>query len=385
MSAIATDELAARALAARLMAAFAERTGLSSQRPPRRYLWTDAFAVCNFLALARGGDDAATGLADRLVEQVHRVLGRHRADDTRQGWISGLAEPEGAQRPTVGGLRIGKPLPERGPLQPFDAALEWERDGQYFHYLTRWMHALDQFAHARLRDDADRWACELAQAAVDAFGRPSGGVRLVWKMSIDLRRALVPSSGQHDALDGLVTCLQLQARRLPSAEAPDLGDTIARLVDMAMAGDWHTDDPLGLGGLLADAWRLAQVPGDVALRQPLLLRMLDAAHAGLAMYARQPTLQQPLAQRLAFRELGLAIGLQALQRMASAAAPPDVRTPALTSRVQALTRYAPLASAINSAWCDPAAQAAPTWQAHEDINAVMLATSLVPSGYLDLV
>ena len=31
--------------AARLMADFAER--------PRRYLWTDAFAVCNFLALDR--------------------------------------------------------------------------------------------------------------------------------------------------------------------------------------------------------------------------------------------------------------------------------------------------------------------------------------------
>lgn len=384
MSGIATDEPADRALAARLMAAFAERTGLSSHRTPRRYLWTDAFAVCNFLALARAGDDAAAGLADRLVAQVHRVLGRHRPDDTRQGWISGLSEPDGMQRPTAGGLRIGKPLPERGPLQAFEPALEWDRDGQYFHYLTRWMHALDQFAHARERADADRWACELAQAAVDAFGRPSGGVRLVWKMSIDLRRALVPSSGQHDALDGLVTCLQLQARRLPGVDAPDLGDVIDRLVDMAMAGDWHTDDPLGLGGLLADAWRLAQVPGAVALRQPLLLRMLDAAHAGLALHAREQTLRRPFAQRLAFRELGLAIGLQALPRMASTTAPPDLQSPALAARVQALVRYAPLASAITDAWRDPAAQAESTWQAHEDINAVMLATSLMPSGYLDL-
>lgn len=384
MSAVATDELADRALAARLMAAFAERTGLSSHRPPRRYLWTDAFAVCNFLALARGGDAAAAGLADRLVEQVHRVLGRHRSDDARHGWISGLSEPEGAQRPTAGGLRIGKPLPERGPLQPYDAALEWERDGQYFHYLTRWMHALDQFAHARGRADAERWACELARSVVDAFGRPAGGTRLVWKMSIDLRRALVPSSGQHDALDGLVTCLQLQARRPPGADAPDLGEPVARLTDMAMAGDWQTDDALGLGGLLADAWRLAQVPGDMALRQPLLLRMLDAAHVGLAVQARQQASPRPWAQRLAFRELGLAIGLQALQRMTSDAAPAELRTPALRARVQALARYAPLAPAITACWCNPAAQAAPTWQAHEDINAVMLATSLVPSGYLDL-
>ena len=65
-------------LASALMRDIAERTGLSSTRPPRRYLWTDAFAVCNFLGLARnqGGDD--TRFAVRLVDQVHWVLGRHR-------------------------------------------------------------------------------------------------------------------------------------------------------------------------------------------------------------------------------------------------------------------------------------------------------------------
>ena len=30
-----------------LMTGFAERTGLSSERPQQRYLWTDGFAVCN--------------------------------------------------------------------------------------------------------------------------------------------------------------------------------------------------------------------------------------------------------------------------------------------------------------------------------------------------
>ena len=48
-------------LASALMRDFAERSGLSSPRPPQRYLWTDAFAVCNFLGLARsqGGANAA--------------------------------------------------------------------------------------------------------------------------------------------------------------------------------------------------------------------------------------------------------------------------------------------------------------------------------------
>jgi hypothetical protein len=41
------------AQATALMASFAERTGLVSDRPPRRYLWSDAFAVCNLLGLAQ--------------------------------------------------------------------------------------------------------------------------------------------------------------------------------------------------------------------------------------------------------------------------------------------------------------------------------------------
>jgi len=37
-----------------IMARFAEATGLTpAGKPPRRYLWTDAFALCNFLNLYR--------------------------------------------------------------------------------------------------------------------------------------------------------------------------------------------------------------------------------------------------------------------------------------------------------------------------------------------
>src|SRR3990167_4016494 len=100
--------------AALLMRRFAERTGLTSDRPTQRYLWTDACAVCNFLGLARlTGERSYADLALRLVDQVHHVLGRYRADDTRAGWISGLGEQEAESHPTRGGLRIGKKLPER--------------------------------------------------------------------------------------------------------------------------------------------------------------------------------------------------------------------------------------------------------------------------------
>src|SRR5688572_29424758 len=121
------------ALAKSLMDGFAERTGLTAGSQ-RRYLWTDAFAVCNLLALRR-----ATGIRDyddlarRLVDAVHNVLGRHRADAPLTGWLSGFEENAGEAHPTIAGLRIGKPLPERPRGQPLEPDIEWDRDGQYFH------------------------------------------------------------------------------------------------------------------------------------------------------------------------------------------------------------------------------------------------------------
>jgi hypothetical protein len=105
--------------AVELMTRFAYRTSLSSDQTARRYLWTDAFAVCNYLGLSRAtGDGRYQELALRLVDQVHHELGRHRRDDSRTGWISGLSDVEAEAHPTRGGLRIGKQLPERAATEP---------------------------------------------------------------------------------------------------------------------------------------------------------------------------------------------------------------------------------------------------------------------------
>ena len=45
------------------------------------------------------GEERYTVLALRLIDQVHQVLGTHRADDPRSGWISELSEKEGAAHP----------------------------------------------------------------------------------------------------------------------------------------------------------------------------------------------------------------------------------------------------------------------------------------------
>jgi hypothetical protein len=359
------------------MSDFAAATGLTGTARPERYLWTDAFATCNFLGLHRTtGKAAYLELALRLVDQVHHVLGRHRDDDARRGWISGLGEGEGERRPTCGGLRIGKKRPERAPDEPFDAHAEWDRDGQYLHYLTQWMHALHRVAEETGNGVFNAWAIELAQAAHAAFGRqrtPAGIERLVWKMSIDLKRVLVPSMGQHDALDSLVSYLEVQQGNAR------LHREIAEVQRLADAGTLETDDALGIGALLADAYRLASL-----IRQgrrearPLLGRLLIAARASLDAWAGDDPLSARAGSRLGFRELGLAIGLHAMARLRDAGDLEASQQPALA----AVLTYAPLAARIDEFWSMPANRQAPSWTEHRHINDVMLATSLEPSGYL---
>ena len=365
---------------------FAARTGTGDDRLSRRYLWTDAYAVCNDLALARAtGNSAFRERALALVYEVHHTLGRHRGDDRRRGWISGLDEAEGEAHPTAGGLRIGKPLPERTPGEPLDERREWDRDGQYFHYLTRWMHALDQVARATGEGRYNRWARELDAAAFRAFtyvpAPPRQTRRMYWKMSIDLSRPLVTSMGQHDPLDAYVTTLELRAGATALTDAPvppELAGECREYAAMLRRGDWASADPLGIGGLLADAWRLQQLAQQgVEFDAQLPARLLDAARSGLAALEQSGELRLPARHRLAFRELGLAIGLHALERLQAAA-------PTLRTRLRAFAPYQLLAGDIEAFWLDPDRQRESTWNEHLDINTVMLATSLVPDGYLDL-
>lgn len=382
--------------ASALMNAFAARTGLTAALPARRYLWTDAFAVCNYLGLARlTGDPDHSAHALTLIEQVHHTLGRHRGDDQRTGWLSGLAEEDGARHPTRGGLRIGKALPERRLTDPVEERLEWDRDGQYFHYLTKWMHALDQTTRTTHDAHFNGWARELAQTAFDAFSYPPSSAReqrrMAWKMSIDLTRAQVSSMGQHDPLDGYITNLQLMstASALPQPViGPDLDQATQAYAMMMQHSTFITTDPLGLGGLLIDAWRVQQLvqQGATPLNQ-LTARLLESALAGLRHYAQGGEFTGPSGSRLAFRELGLAIGLHAAERLQQAATRDSTHTvyPArLRTLIEMLMPYLPLRDALEAFWREPAHQRTPVWLEHEDINTVMLATSLTPDGFLEL-
>ena len=353
-------------IAIELLDRFAERTGLGLRGAPRRYLWTDAFAVVNWLELHRRTQDARfRSLALDLVGQVHATLGRHRPDDSRKGWLSGLSDEAGAAHPTAGGLRIGKPLPERAAGDPPDERLEWDRDGQYFHYLTKWMDALARAGTLLDEPRFHAWAADLAAATFPRFLQRSPAsepLGLAWKMSIDLSRPQVAGLSPHDALDGYVTFRWLDA----AGGRPALDEETAILRGLVRGRRWGTGDPLGLGGLLLDAMRLSILPR-AAEDEFLLAAIVSGVAGGLAQFLHDGTLDQPADRRLAFRELGLAIGLQGLHPVAAAAGGP----------IAALQAARPLGEHIVEFWLDQQNRRAAAWLDHRDINEVMLATALL--------
>ncbi|XP_013410277.1 uncharacterized protein LOC106173635 [Lingula anatina] len=379
--------------AASIMLEFAANTGLYPERlPPRRYLWTDAYAVCNFLGLARRtGEMRYQQLAHQLVEQVHTYLGKHRPDDARQGWISGLSEEEGRVHPTIGGLRIGKQLPERGAGDPVDDDLEWDRDGQYYHYLTKWMHALTCMTVATNDPKYNIWAAELAKTAHAKFTYGSGNrKRMYWKMSIDLSRPQVPSMGHHDPLDGLITYNVIQ-KYLPLGQEgmPDLAAEIVDMENICKCRDWVTTDALGMGGLLTDAYRVLKLTVEGKLERGDLLTetILESSVVGMEGFGSRK-LTGSAEKRLAFRELGLVIGFKAVPQMLlllKQHPPLGFNRPKIPMEIDRLQKYSDeIMNSVVYFWEDQNNRNASTWKGHLDINMVMWATSLEPEGFYSI-
>ncbi len=378
-----------------IMSDFADSTGLTNTSlEPRRYLWTDAFAVCNYLELFRQtGDVDDIQLALKLVDQVHFTLGRFHKDSKNSGWLSGLDEIQARLHPTIAGLRIGKQLNESQANEVYDDQLEWDRDGQYFHYLTKWMFALNRVSQVTGKSIYNQWALELARVAHAAFTYTpvSGGLkRMYWKMSIGLSHVQVPSMGQHDPLDGLITYQQLEAtaKGFPETAAGlSLKTEIEDMEEMCTGGSWVTEDPLGIGGLLTDAYRLVQLIETHHLHETTMLEsLLHDIEISLQAFVSNNQLNLPAEYRLAFRELGLAIGLHTIGRMQKAIEQhPEnfANTDQLKTRLSKLTRFFRINELIESFWLEPEHQSVDSWLEHADINNVMLATSMAPDGYLN--
>jgi hypothetical protein len=148
-----------------------------------RYLWTDAFGVVDFLTLYKEtGEDKYLAFAKSLVRTVHDVQGRTRDGKSR---LPGATE----ENPLGGGLRIGK-----------EEAAGSDGDGQYHHYLTLWMFALNRLSIAAKDPSYNAQAISLAKAIHPHFfvNRSSSHPRMVWKIAMDMSRPLVHSEGNLD-------------------------------------------------------------------------------------------------------------------------------------------------------------------------------------------
>lgn len=378
-----------------IMQDYAYRTGLiSNDIEPKRYLWTDAFAVSNLLQLYTStGESQWLDLAFKLVDQTHLILGKYREDSNRQGWLSQLNQEQAIKHPTSGGLRIGKQSRERAANEPPNEDLEWDRDGQYFHYLTQWMRALECMSCVTKKPTHLLWAIELAQVAHNAFVYSANDdiKKMYWKMSIDLSRPVVHSMGHHDPLDGLVTFMQLDYYQQTSAndfDTIDLSGAIMDFEQMCHHISWRTHDSLGIGSLLILACHFIQlIVHDYAANQRILEKVMVAIKISLDSLSAQGYLLNSFEYRLPFRDFGLAIGLQAIDLILHSISKNQKKFnnhKHLLAIVEKLRQYKPEAEKIQTYWLQEQHHYNQNWQSHIDINSVMLATSLAPESYLRL-
>jgi hypothetical protein len=208
-----------------------------------------------------------------------------------------------------------------------------------------------------------------------------------WKMSIDLTYPLVFAMGQHDPLDGFITYSELQAaaKNFEQLSEFDLSAEINDMAAICKGQNMVSADALGIGGLLSDASRTAQLMMRGFSYMNLLEMIVDSSLPGLGSFVAGNSLDLPAEYRLAFRELGLSIGLKGVEKLLKLIKEnPDLfdRKNSLQQQVESLARYRFVGEAIDQFWMNDKNRKYSSWTDHQDINMVMLATSLAPDEFL---
>ncbi|RAL00974.1 uncharacterized protein BO80DRAFT_91763 [Aspergillus ibericus CBS 121593] len=265
-----------------------------------RYLWTDAIGVLNFLTLHHIHPSPPSPthyltLATRLIHTVHNTLGRTR---TNPPTYLPNASPA---HPLSGGLRIGKPS-STGP----------DSDGQYHHYLTLWMFALNRTSVASGEGKWNDLAVELGKAIHPRFFVGQKRDRMVWKMDVGLEKVLVGSEGNLDPLDGFVVFRLVQAYK-QSTIPQDVGDGKGVLEDeiedyariLKRKGRQRVAaDMLDLGMTL---WTAHWFTGREEWADELVGRGGEVVYD---LFEDDRCLDRDMRFRLAFREFGAAMGIR---------------------------------------------------------------------------
>lgn len=254
-----------------------------------RYLWTDAFGVIDFLTLyGLTAQPHFLTFAHRLIETVHDVLGKIR-DGSRR--LPGATD----DNPLGGGLRIGK-LEEFGP----------DGDGQYHHYLTIWMFALNRYSVAAADSRYNSLAIKCAKAIHPKF---VAGPRIYWKMAMDLSRPLVNSQGNLDPFDGYVVFDLLTQHKMAGEEGLESEiQNYKTFVDFLWSA-YHSNDPLDLGMTLWTVhWKLEEEWASY---------MKGRATEALKQLELHGEFDNAIGYRLAFREFGTVMGVKCHDEFAS--------------------------------------------------------------------
>ncbi|XP_065069038.1 uncharacterized protein LOC135694291, partial [Rhopilema esculentum] len=230
-----------------------------------RYLWTDAHGLCNLLTLYyASGDSAYLIEAEQLVTDVYKVLGRKK------------------------GIRIGE---------------EPDRDGQYFHYLTKWIYALGELG--KLKPEYHEKAVKLAKDIHPHFFVKGRGV--VWKMLEDLSGPYPGYGfGGLDFYDGYIVYKTLDQAAL-SSEIADMRSLIQKdYIEFSCTQD------LGLGETLWMTHHFPDEPWAQVLRQrsiQQLDKMWIPQEEGKGFFCRHPSSPRV---KFAFTNYGVSVGCQAV-------------------------------------------------------------------------
>jgi hypothetical protein len=257
-----------------------------------RYLWTDAYGVCNYITLyCETKDPMHLDQADALIKDVHDTLGKNRSLTRRLGDSTD-------QHPLRGGLRIGK-VDEEGTR---------DGDGQYYHYLIKWMYALNRMSLVRKDSKYNDWAIELVKATHDAFitGKETLRPRMFWKMSIDLTRPHVYSEGNLDPFNGYVIYRILAESSSDPVILQDEIATLKKIVDSKYK-NYSCDDTLGIGSALLLTHYYLNEPWSEHLTTESIDSLESKWDSGY--------FTSPINRRLAFREFGATMGIQVNPRV----------------------------------------------------------------------
>ncbi|KAF4747447.1 hypothetical protein FOZ63_028520 [Perkinsus olseni] len=250
----------------------------------RRYLWTDAFGVLNFISLSKGFPGRSSeflGAAGKLIKTVHETLGTPRSIE-----LPMLTDPD---RPGYyKGLRIGK-LHARASS---DAGMKF--DGMYWHYVDKWLFALIRYHQATRSAEALDDALRLVTNVHPYFCVPGQGVR--WKLNADMKpiAGLEEAHPNHDAETAYIIYNLLDALR-PGQVDKEISDLTGPFRAYLQVADQHvSNDPLGYG---LTWWTNQFLRGPMAERE-------RAALVEMAPYA----IDRHYAKSLPFRLYGALLG-----------------------------------------------------------------------------